>query len=80
MDLIKKHLEFLDEKKNLRLIDSSNLKNKNLQNFKNDFNMLLLQSSDDIKFSTKNFKIVSKIKPTRKVLNNLIFAFNICRS
>ena len=41
--------------------------------------MLLLQSSDDIKFSIKNFKVVSKLKPTRKVLNNLIFAFNVCR-
>ena len=75
----KETLRIFRRKKNLRLIDSSNLKNKNLQNFKNDFNMLLLQSSDDIKFSIKNFKVVSKLKPTRKVLNNLIFAFNICR-
>ena len=46
----KETLRIFKRKKNLRLIDSSNLKNKNLQNFKNDFNMLLLQSSDDIKF------------------------------
>ena len=30
-------------------------------------------------FSTKDFKIVSKRKPTLAQLKNLIFAFNICR-
>ena len=30
-------------------------------------------------FSNKNFKIVSKKKPTPKQLKDLIFAFNICR-
>ena len=31
------------------------------------------------KFKTKDFKIVSKIKPNKHQLKNLIFAFNICR-
>jgi len=30
-------------------------------------------------FSTKNFKIVSKKKPTKSEFENLIFAFNVCR-
>ena len=31
------------------------------------------------KFSHKNFKIVSKNKPNKSQLKNLIFAFNVCR-
>ena len=30
-------------------------------------------------FKFENFKIVSKIKPTKEQMKNLIFAFNICR-
>ena len=39
----------------------------------------MLQSEDINKFSIKNFKVVSKRKPTAKQLKDLIFAFNICR-
>ncbi len=38
-----------------------------------------MQNSDNDKFDKKNFKIVSKRKPSKKILNDLIFAFNICR-
>jgi len=39
----------------------------------------ILQSSDNNTFDKNNFKIVSKKKPTKKILNDLIFAFSICR-
>ena len=39
----------------------------------------LLQNEDNIKFSHKDFKIVSKVKPNAEQMKNLIFAFNICR-
>ena len=39
----------------------------------------MIQSEDLNLFSTKNFKIVSKRKPTSKQLKDLIFAFNVCR-
>jgi phosphoribosylaminoimidazolecarboxamide formyltransferase/IMP cyclohydrolase len=42
-------------------------------------NELLVQTEDLKKFSNKDFKIVSKRKPTSKQMKNLIFAFNICR-
>ena len=42
-------------------------------------NAILLQNEDMIKFDKKNFKIVSKIKPTSEQMKNLIFAFNVCR-
>ena len=72
-------LNILKKKKNLRIIDASNLDIKNIENITSNFNSMLLQSSDTKKISTKNFKVVSKLKPNSKTLKNLIFAFNICR-
>ena len=38
-----------------------------------------MQSEDKELFVKKNFKVVSKKKPTNSQFNNLIFALNICR-
>ena len=44
------------------------------------FNQDILVQSEDLNiFTNKNFKIVSKRKPTSQQLKDLIFAFNICR-
>ncbi len=73
-------LKILKKKKNLRLIDASNYKvNDGLKHVSVN-NEVLIQSEDLKKFNTKDFKIVSKRKPTSKEMKNLIFAFNICRS
>ena len=40
---------------------------------------ILIQNSDNDIFSKKNFKVVSRKKPSKKIFENLIFAFNICR-
>ena len=40
---------------------------------------MLIQSEDNKIFSKKDFKIVSKKKPTKSQFENLIFAFNVCR-
>ena len=40
---------------------------------------MLIQSSDFKNISRKDFKVVSKIKPSKKGFKNLIFAFNVCR-
>ena len=40
---------------------------------------LLIQSEDKDYFTKKDFKVVSKKKPNKKQLENLIFAFNVCR-
>ncbi|MBD1164861.1 bifunctional phosphoribosylaminoimidazolecarboxamide formyltransferase/IMP cyclohydrolase [Pelagibacterales bacterium SAG-MED13] len=72
-------LKILKSKKNLRLIDASNfLLNRNLR-FNSLHNSLMVQSEDSQIFSKKNFFVVSKKKPNISQLNNLIFAFNICR-
>jgi len=72
-------LKILKKKKNLRLIDASNLNISNISNFISNFNSILFQTPDIKKFTKKDFRIVSKKKPTLDQLNNLIFAFNVCR-
>jgi phosphoribosylaminoimidazolecarboxamide formyltransferase/IMP cyclohydrolase len=72
-------LKILRKKKNLRLIDASNYSfKKNLQ-FTSSNEEILIQTEDINKFTTKNFRIVSKRKPSVQQMKNLIFAFNICR-
>ena len=72
-------LKILKKKKNLRLIDATNLKMENIIRFNSANDFILSQSEDLEKFNIKNFKIVSKKKPTKSQLKNLIFAFNVCR-
>ena len=72
-------LKILKKKKNLRLIDATNLTIENVLRFNATNNFILVQSEDIEKFNIKNFKIVSKKRPSRSQLKNLIFAFNICR-
>jgi len=72
-------LKLLKKKKNLRLIDATNYSFKEILRFISSNEELLIQTEDLKKFSNKDFKIVSKRKPTLKQMKNLIFAFNICR-
>jgi phosphoribosylaminoimidazolecarboxamide formyltransferase/IMP cyclohydrolase len=72
-------LKFLKKKKNLRIIDATKFMMKNLVKFNSANESILTQSEDIKKFDIKNFKIVSKKKPSKSQLKNLIFAFNICR-
>jgi AICAR transformylase/IMP cyclohydrolase PurH (only IMP cyclohydrolase domain in Aful) len=50
-----------------------------MNSYVSNFNSILVQSADVIKFDKKNFIVVSKRKPTFAQLKNLIFAFNVCR-
>ena len=74
-----KALKILKLKKNLRLIDASNFSFNELLKVNSIDKSMLIQSEDKIKFSKKNFRVVSKKKPNKSQLNNLIFAFNVCR-
>ena len=76
----KKSINFLNKKKNLRIIDTSKFKGKSKFNFLSRYDSILIQNSDDENFSKKNFKVVSKRKPNNETLNKLIFAFNVCRN
>ena len=72
-------IKILKAKKNLRLIDGTNYTSRELLKFISFSQEIMIQSEDLNLFSKKNFKIVSKQKPTAKQLKDLIFAFNVCR-
>ena len=72
-------LKILKKKKNLRLIDATNFMMKNIMKFSSANDSILMQSEDIEKFNDEDLKIVSKKKPSKSQLKNLIFAFNICR-
>jgi len=72
-------LKILMKKKNLRLINASSFSIMNLTRFNSANESILAQSEDLKKFYIRDFKVVSKKKPNKSQLKNLIFAFNICR-
>ena len=75
----KNAIKILKAKKNLRLIDGTNYSLNEILKFVS-YNQEILVQSEDIKiFTKKNFKVVSKQKPTSNQLKDLIFAFNVCR-
>ncbi len=75
----KSALEILKKKKNVRLIDASTYLLNDILKFKSINKSMLVQTEDNLTFSKNDFKIVSKKKPSKLQLENLIFAFNICR-
>ena len=75
----KNALKIFKKKKNLRIIDASKLNLENLENVISNFSSFLIQNTDFKILSAKNFKVVSKKKPSNKTLKRLIFAFNVCR-
>ena len=74
-----KALKIFKLKKNLRLIDASNFSINEILKFNSFNNSILAQTEDQRKFNKKDFKIVSKKKPSKSEFDNLIFAFNVCR-
>ena len=72
-------LKILKKKKNLRLIDATKFIMKKVEKMSSTNETILVQSEDLKKFNIKDFKIVSKIKPSKSQLKDLIFAFNVCR-
>ena len=72
-------IKILKRKKNLRLIDASNYTLKDELKFISNNDEILIQSDDTNTFNIKDFKIVSKKKPNKSQMKDLIFAFNICR-
>ncbi|MDA9597378.1 bifunctional phosphoribosylaminoimidazolecarboxamide formyltransferase/IMP cyclohydrolase [Candidatus Pelagibacter sp.] len=75
----KEALKVLKRKKNLRIIDATNFISKNIVKFKSINESILAQSQDSKKLIIKDLRVVSKKKPNKSQLKNLIFAFNICR-
>ena len=72
-------LKILKRKKNLRLIDASNYSFIEVLRFVSSNEEILIQSEDMNKFNVKDFRVVSKKKPSTQQMKSLIFSFNICR-
>ena len=72
-------LNILSKKKNLRIIDISKYKQKNITTFKAFDNSFLIQEKDKLVFKTKDLKFVTKNKPTSSELKEIAFAFNISK-
>ena len=75
----KESLKILKRKKNLRIIDISDFKLKNFTSIKSFDGSFLVQSKDLIVIDKKKLRCVTKIKPTKKDLAEIQFAFNICK-
>ncbi len=75
----KNALKLLSKKQNLKIIDAKKFETSKLQNFVSNNGSILFQTSDNKVLNKKNFKIASKVKPDSKTLENLLFAFNVCR-
>jgi phosphoribosylaminoimidazolecarboxamide formyltransferase/IMP cyclohydrolase len=75
----KKSLEIFEKKKNLRLISSENFREQDKFSYTFLGDNFLIQDKDQIEISKKELKLVTKNKPTDKELNDLIFAFKVCK-
>ena len=72
-------LKILKKKKNLRIIDLSKFKLKNLTTIKNFDGSFLIQTKDQIILNKRKLKYVTKLKPTKKEIAEIEFAFNVCK-
>jgi phosphoribosylaminoimidazolecarboxamide formyltransferase/IMP cyclohydrolase len=75
----KESLKILKKKKNLRIIDISKFKSKNVSSFKIFDGSFLLQNKNKIVFDRKKIKCVTKLKPSKKELEEIRFAFNVSK-
>jgi len=75
----KESLKILKRKKNLRIIDITNFKLKNLTSIKSYDGSFLVQSKDNVIIDRKKLRCVTKLKPNKRDLAEIEFAFNICK-
>ncbi len=76
----KKAIKIFKNKKNLRLVDSSQIKLNKYNKIVSGINSFLFQTTDNKIFDKKNFKVVSKVKPNKHLMEQLMFSLNVCRS
>ena len=72
-------LRILKSKKNLRIIDISNFELKKNISIKSYDRSFLIQTKDNIVIDKKKLRCVTKLKPSKKELAEIQFAFNICK-
>ena len=72
-------LKILKRKKNLRILDISRFKEKNVPKIKTFDGSFIIQNKDEIILDKKKLKCVTKLKPSKKDLDEVKFAFNVCK-
>ena len=72
-------INILNKKKNLRIIDISKYKPKNLTSLRTFDGSFLVQEKDKLIFEKKDLRFVTKNKPTIQELKEIEFAFNISK-
>tara|TARA_B100001029_G_C15057293_1_gene455408 strand:- start:322 stop:1878 length:1557 start_codon:yes stop_codon:yes gene_type:complete len=73
-------LNLIKKKPNIRLLKSSKVKNDKVSyELKSLGNKLLLQNKDDIKLKNSDLRFVTKKRPTKNQIEDLIFAFKVAR-
>ena len=72
-------LKILKKKKNLRIIDISKYKFKNFSPIRNFGGSFLVQNKDELIIDKKKLKCVTKLKPSKKELSQIAFAFNVSK-
>ena len=75
----KEALDILKKKKNLRIIDISKYKLKNISSIRNFDRSFILQNKNKIILDKKKIRCVTKLKPSKKELAEVEFALNICK-
>ncbi len=71
-------LELLEQKKNVRLLETGALKRgPNWKDIKKVTGGLLLQTSKSLDIHEENFKVVTKRKPTKQEIKDLMFAWRV---
>ena len=75
----KSALKILKKKKNMRVIDISNIKENHNLKTKIFDNAFLLQDKDRTIFSRKKMKFVTKMKPTFSEIKEIEFAEKVCK-
>ena len=72
-------LEILKKRKNLRIIDITKYHSKSMTTVKSFDGSFLLQNKDKIIFDVKKMRCVTKLKPNKKELSEIKFAFKMCK-
>ena len=75
----KEALGILKKKKNLRIIDISKYKLKNISSIRNFDKSFIIQNKNKIILDKKKIRCVTKLKPSKKELAEIEFALNICK-
>jgi len=75
----KEAIELFKDKKNLRLLELSNLEPINEPEFKRLSGGMLLQDKDLETLDANNLKVVTKKKPTQKEMESLIFGWKVAK-